>query len=64
MYKDILLTITGIQVFPVVSLVLFMIVFGAALISVARMDRVQERRLALLPLDDTTAGGERRETGQ
>ena len=64
MYKDILLTITGIQVFPVVSLVLFVIVFGAALISVARMDRVHVRRLAMLPLDEATAGRRSREDGQ
>lgn len=51
MYKDILLTITGIQVFPVISLILFVIVFSSVLISVARMDRRRADHLASLPLD-------------
>lgn len=52
MYKEILLTITGIHVFPVISLVLFVIVFSCVLISVARMDKHRARRFAALPLDD------------
>ena len=53
MYKDILQSITGIEVFPVISLVLFVIVFTAVLISVARMDRRRAHVLASLPLDDS-----------
>ena len=53
MYKDILLSITGIEVFPVVSLVLFVTVFTAVLISVVRMDRTRAEALASLPLDDS-----------
>ena len=51
MYKEILQTITGIHVFPVISLILFVIVFGSVLVSVARMDRARADRLAALPLD-------------
>lgn len=51
MYKDILQTITGIHVFPVISLILFIIVFGSVLVSVARMDTHRANRLASLPLD-------------
>jgi cytochrome c oxidase cbb3-type subunit IV len=54
MYKDILQSITGIEVFPVISLVLFVIVFTAVLISVARMDRTRANGLAALPLDEST----------
>ena len=54
MYKEILLTMTGIHVFPVISLVLFVIVFGSVLVSVARMDKHRVRRLASLPLDGAT----------
>lgn len=54
MYKEILQSITGIEVFPVISLVLFVIVFTAVLISVARMDRTRALGLAALPLDDST----------
>jgi cytochrome c oxidase cbb3-type subunit IV len=53
MYKDILQSITGIEVFPVISLVLFVIVFTAVLISVARMDRTRANGLAALPLDES-----------
>jgi len=52
MYKDILLSIAGIERFPVVSLVLFVAVFTVVLISVARMDRQRASRLASLPLDE------------
>ena len=52
MYKDILLTITGIQVFPVISLILFIVVFTSVVYAVARMDTRRARRLAALPLDD------------
>lgn len=52
MYKDILLSIAGIEVFPVISLILFVIVFSAVLVRVARMDLDRARRLAALPLDD------------
>lgn len=55
MYKDILLSIAGIDVFPVVSLVLFVAVFSIMLIRVAMMDRAGTARLAALPLDDETS---------
>jgi hypothetical protein len=50
-YTDILRSITGIHVFPVVSLVLFVAVFAVVLIRVSRMDRAGTERLASLPLD-------------
>jgi hypothetical protein len=52
MYKDILLNIAGIDLFPVISLVLFVAVFSIMLIRVALMDRAGTERLAALPLDD------------
>ena len=64
MYKDILLTITGIQVFPIISLILFVIVFTSILVATLRMDRARAERLATLPLDDETvpdASGENRQ---
>ena len=54
MYKEILLTMTGIHVFPVISLILFVVVFGSVLVSVARMDSRRVHRLASLPLDAST----------
>jgi hypothetical protein len=54
MYKDILLTITGIQVFPIISLVLFVIVFTSILIATLRIDGARAERFATLPLDNET----------
>jgi cytochrome c oxidase cbb3-type subunit 4 len=61
MYKEILRTIAGIEVFPVLSLVLFVVVFGAVLIRVAFMDRETAQALAAMPLD---GGGERTGDGR
>jgi cytochrome c oxidase cbb3-type subunit 4 len=52
MYKEILLSITGIEIFPVISLILFVIVFTVVIISVARMDRERAHGLAAIPLDE------------
>jgi hypothetical protein len=62
MYKEILLSIAGIEVFPVVSLLLFVIVFTAVLISVARMDRSRAHGLAAIPLDEGERGTGREST--
>ncbi len=59
MYKDILLSIAGIEVFPVISLILFVIVFTTVLISVARMDRTRAHSLAVIPLDEPTPAAHR-----
>jgi hypothetical protein len=55
MYKEILLSIAGIDVFPVVSLVLFVAVFTVMLIRVAMMDRASAAHLAAMPLDGAPA---------
>jgi len=52
MYKEILLSITGIEIFPVISLILFVIVFTVVIISVARMDPARAHGLAAIPLDE------------
>jgi cytochrome c oxidase cbb3-type subunit 4 len=51
MYTDILRRIAGIEVFPVVSLLLFVIVFTVALIWTLRLDPERVGRLSRLPLD-------------
>jgi hypothetical protein len=53
MYKDILRSIAGIEVFPIVSLVLFVSVFAIVLLWTSRLDGPRLARLARLPLDDT-----------
>ena len=55
MYKDILRSIGGIDVFPVFSLIVFVVVFAAAIVYALRIDRRHLAHLASLPLD---GGGE------
>jgi hypothetical protein len=57
MYTDILRRIAGIEVFPVVSLLLFVTVFTVALVWTLRLDAERIGRLSRLPLDTPPAGG-------
>jgi len=51
MYMETLRGIAGIGIFPALSLLLFVTVFGIVLIRVVRMDRENVQRFAELPLD-------------
>jgi hypothetical protein len=51
MFKDILVGIVGVHVYPLVSLILFVAVFGVVLVRVARLDRAAVQRMAALPLE-------------
>ena len=51
MYKDILQSIAGIDVFPVISLCLFVAVFAIVLVWTSRLDAAWLSRSARLPLD-------------
>ena len=53
MYKDILRSIGGIDVFPVLSLVIFLTVFTAAVVYALRLDQRRVAALAALPLDES-----------
>jgi len=52
MYKEVLRAIVGIEVFPVVSLLIFLAVFVVMLVWVFRMDHLRLAAYAHLPLDD------------
>jgi hypothetical protein len=54
MHGDILRRIAGIEVFPVLSLVIFVAVFAGVLIWAVRADRRRLDVLAALPLTDAT----------
>jgi hypothetical protein len=61
MYKEVLRTIVGIEIFPVLSLVIFLTVFMVMLVWVLRMDRDRLAAYASLPLgDDSVDAPERR----
>lgn len=51
MHKEVMRAIVGIDVFPVISLVLFVIVFSAAVVRALRLDRRLVEQLSSLPLD-------------
>jgi hypothetical protein len=52
MYKDVLRAVVGIDIFPAISLVLFVVTFALAVVQALRMDSRAVERLAELPLDD------------
>lgn len=52
MYKDVLRTIAGIEIFPMLSLVVFLAVFVVMLVWVIRLDRRRLEQNAHLPLDE------------
>ena len=51
MYKETIRSIAGIGVFPVVSLLLFVVVFVIAVVRAARMEQAVAAHLASLPLE-------------
>jgi cytochrome c oxidase cbb3-type subunit IV len=53
MYKDILRTMAGIEVFPLLSLLLFVTVFAVVLVWAGRLDGPRLSRYSRLPLDDS-----------
>ena len=55
MYKEVLRTIVGIEIFPVLSLVIFLTVFLVMLVWVLRLDRGRLDAYASLPLDEEGA---------
>jgi hypothetical protein len=60
MYKEILRSIAGIEIFPLLSLFVFLAVFVTMLIWTVRLDARRLDRLSRLPLDrdDAPAGGD------
>ena len=55
MYADILRRIAGVEVFPIVSLLLFVTVFTVVLVWTARLDATRLNRAASMPLDGDEA---------
>jgi hypothetical protein len=59
MYGEVLGAIAGIQLFPLVSLLLFVAVFSGVLVWAARADGARLDACAALPLADTHGEGSR-----
>lgn len=54
MYKDVLRSIEGIDLYPVISLVIFVLFFTSVFLWVFRMRKADAAALAALPLEDGT----------
>jgi len=52
MYKETLQAIAGVELFPVISLLLFVTVFGTVLFWTSRLDRSRLVKFSQLPLDE------------
>ena len=52
MYMDVLRSMTGIEVFPAVSLVLFLVLFAGVLVWTWRTDPARLDEIAAIPLHD------------
>lgn len=56
MYTEILRSIEGVGVYPVISLLMFVAVFTIVLVWAMRADRIRLALHAALPLSDATTG--------
>jgi len=57
MYKEVLSAIADVNVYPVTSLLLFVLAFGVAFLRAIRMDRRHLDEVARLPLDGPECRG-------
>ncbi len=53
MYKQVLESISGIEIFPVVALLLFFLMFMAILLWIFLIDKKTITRMSNIPLDET-----------
>jgi hypothetical protein len=56
MYREILESINGVGIFPVLSLLIFVAVFSAVLFSTSRISRARLEQFAQMPLDPAPDG--------
>jgi cytochrome c oxidase cbb3-type subunit 3 len=52
MHKDILNSIYGVEIFPIIALIIFFIVFISIIIWVMKLDKSRIEKMSLLPLED------------
>lgn len=64
MYKEILRSIAGVDVFPIISLCLFAAVFAVVVVKAFRTDKARLAAYAHLPLDDSCASADTAEAAE
>ena len=57
MYKEVLQSIANVEVFPVISLIIFMIGFASVTLGVINMKRKDVAHYSRLPLEDSASKG-------
>lgn len=55
MYKEVLRSIEGIEIYPIIALLIFFFFFVGVIVWSARIDKERLRELSLLPLDGEAA---------
>lgn len=58
MYKNVLESIQGVEIFPIISLAIFVLFFAAMLYKIIRMDKAMIKKMEALPLDSNNFVGE------
>lgn len=58
MYKNVLESIQGVEIFPIISLAIFVIFFAVMLYKIIRMDKAMIKKMEALPLDSNNIVGE------
>jgi cytochrome c oxidase cbb3-type subunit 4 len=53
MYKELLQSIEGIELYPVISLIVFMLLFAGVVIWIMKLDKKYVKEMESLPLDDS-----------
>ncbi len=54
MFKNVLESIAGVEIYPVISLLLFFTLFGVVIVWFFRADKQRLQRISHIPLDEET----------
>lgn len=54
MFKNVLESIAGVEIYPVISLLLFFTLFGIVIVWFFRADKQRLQRISQIPLDEET----------
>ena len=58
MIKSVLQSISGVEIYSIISMILFITAFVLVLVWVIRLEKQEIRRYSLLPLEDSLSGGD------
>lgn len=62
MYKEILQSIEGIEIYPLISLFIFLALFAVITIWILRLDKRYVKKMETLPLEDSIDSGNNKTT--